>query len=105
MSYVPELVVHHHPPPSPGGRPERREIGIRNTLWTTWLRRPAVPAARRTGRMLRRFPADRTTARGVARAMAGAPWVLRERRVSPPEVERMRRLLEEQQLSSRSRRY
>jgi GT2 family glycosyltransferase len=104
MSYLPELVVHHHPPPN-AGRPERREIGIRNTLWTTWLRRPAGPAAMRTARVLRHLPPDRVSVRGVARAVAGAPWVLRERQVSPPHVERMRRLLEEQQLSSRSRRY
>jgi hypothetical protein len=104
MSYVPELIAHHHPPPH-DGRPERREMGIRNTLWTAWLRRPARSAATRTVRQLRRSPADRYTARAVVRALAGAPWVLRERRVSPPHVERMRRMLEEQQLNSRARRY
>jgi N-acetylglucosaminyl-diphospho-decaprenol L-rhamnosyltransferase len=105
MSYVPEVVGHHHPPASTGGRPERREVGIRNTLWTTWLRRPAAVAARRTARDLRRFPRDRVTARGIGRAVAGAPWALRERQVSPPHVEAMRRMLDEQQLRSRSRRY
>jgi GT2 family glycosyltransferase len=104
MSYVPELIVHHHPPPH-DGRPERREIGIRNELWTAWLRRPAGPAARRTARVLRHAPRDRVTARGVARAVAGAPWVLRERQVSPPHIERLRRLLDDQQLHSRARRH
>jgi GT2 family glycosyltransferase len=104
MSYVPEVVAHHDPPPS-NGRPERRERGVRNTLWTTWLRRPAGPAVARTLKLLRRLPPDAVSARGVARALAGAPWVLRERRVSPPHVEAMRALLEEQQLTSTSRRY
>jgi N-acetylglucosaminyl-diphospho-decaprenol L-rhamnosyltransferase len=104
MSYVPEIVAHHDPPPN-NGRPERRETGIRNTLWVTWLRRPAGPAALRTARVLRRCPPDRHTARAVARAIAGLPWVLRERRPSPPHVEAMRRMLEHQQLNSRSRRY
>ena len=104
MSYVPEVVAHHDPPPH-RGRPERRELGIRNTLWTTWLRRPAHTAARRTVRNLRAFPNDRTTARGVGRAVAGLSWVLWERRVCPPHVEAMCRQLERQQLSSRSRRY
>lgn len=104
ISYLPEIVAHHDPPPH-DGRPERREQGIRNTLWTVWLRRPLRAAAARTVRQLRRCPADRYTARAVARAVAGLPWVLRERRVSPPHVEQMRRLLEEQQLSSRARRY
>jgi N-acetylglucosaminyl-diphospho-decaprenol L-rhamnosyltransferase len=106
LAYVPEIRGHHHPPPpAPGGRPLRRELGIRNTLWTTWLRRPAGAATRRTLRSLRRFPLDRVTARAIGRAVAGVPWVLRERQVSPPDVERMRRLLDVQQLRSTSRRY
>jgi GT2 family glycosyltransferase len=104
MSYVPEIVAHHDPPPH-NGRPDRLERGIRNTLWVTWLRRPAGPAAVHTARVLRRCPPDRHTARAVARALAGLPWVLRERRPSPPHVEEMRRLLEHQQLHSRARRY
>jgi N-acetylglucosaminyl-diphospho-decaprenol L-rhamnosyltransferase len=104
LSYVPEIVAHHCPPPN-AGRPERREVGIRNMLWTQWLRRPAGAAAARSLREMRRFPRDRTTLRGLARAAAGAPWVLRERRVSPPHVEAKRRLLERQQLASEVRRY
>jgi len=104
LSYVPEVVAHHHPPPH-DGRPGRREIGIRNTLWTTWLRRPVRAAATRTLRDIRRFPRDRTTARGLGRALAGVPWILRERSVCPPHVEEMLRMLEEQQLRSEARRY
>lgn len=105
LSYVPELEVQHDPPRVRGGRPERREIGVRNTLWTTWLRRPAWPAAVRTVRQVRRLPRDRTTARGLARAVAGLPEVLRRRHVSPPHVEAQRRLLDHQQLHSGARRY
>lgn len=104
LSYVPDVVAHHHPPPH-DGRPQRRERGIRNQLWTTWLRRPVGAALRRTLRDLRSFPVDRVTARAVAKALVGAPAVLRERRVSPPEVERLRRLLDDQQLASEARRY
>ena len=93
MSYVPEVVAHHHPPPN-DGRPERRERRLRNALWSTWLRRPPWTAATRTLHMLQQAPHDRYTARAVARAVSGLPWVLRERRVSPAHVEAMRRLLE-----------
>jgi GT2 family glycosyltransferase len=105
MSYVPDVVAHHDPPRTARPRSERRARLVRNTLWTTWLRRPARAAAWRTGRDLLRFPRDRVTARGVAEAVAATPWVLRERRVSPPHVEALRRLLDDQQLRSPSRDY
>ena len=73
----------------------RRQLGIRNTLWTAWLRRPATSALRHTGSLLRRVPPDRASAAAVAQAVAGLPWVLRERRVVPPQVEQGLRLLEE----------
>jgi GT2 family glycosyltransferase len=104
LSYVPEVVVHHHASVSRDAH-ERRATGIRNTLWTTWLRRPARPAFVRTVRLLRRLPRDRVTARGLGQGLAGAPWVLRERKVSPRHVEAGRRLLEDQQLNSKARRY
>jgi N-acetylglucosaminyl-diphospho-decaprenol L-rhamnosyltransferase len=93
LSYVPEIVARHDPPPN-DGRPGRREIGLRNHLWTTWLRRPLGPALARTVRELSRAPADRHTVRAALRALAGLPWIFRERRTSPPHVERMRRLLD-----------
>jgi N-acetylglucosaminyl-diphospho-decaprenol L-rhamnosyltransferase len=93
LSYVPEIVARHDPPPN-DGRPGRREIGLRNRLWTTWLRRPLRPAMARTVGELRRAPADRHTLRGGLRALAGLPWIVRERRPSPPHVERMRQLLD-----------
>jgi N-acetylglucosaminyl-diphospho-decaprenol L-rhamnosyltransferase len=104
LSYVPEIVVHHHASVNRDAH-ERRATGIRNTLWTTWLRRPVGPAFVRTVRLLRRLPRDRVTVRGLRQGLAGAPWVLRERKVSPHHVEVGRQLLEDQQLNSRARRY
>jgi N-acetylglucosaminyl-diphospho-decaprenol L-rhamnosyltransferase len=95
ISYLPEIVAFHDPPPT-HGRPRRREEGLRSRLIVTWLRSPAPQAAVRTLHELRRAPRDRHSARGVARAAAALPWVLRERAPSPPNVERMRRLLEQQ---------
>jgi GT2 family glycosyltransferase len=103
MSYVPDVVAHHCPPPSHGPRRERRERTLRNALWQPWLRRPPRAAAWRTARELRRVPVDAVGVRAVVRALAGSPWVLRSRRPSPPHVEAMRRLLDEQQLRSASR--
>lgn len=104
MSYVPELRVRHYASQArdPHGR---RALGIRNALWFTWLRRPAPSALRRTAMMLRRVPRDRVTARALAAALRGLPWVLRERRVVPDHVERRLALLDRPQMSSRARRY
>jgi len=93
IRYVPELVVHHAPSP-------RRDVqvrnwyAVRNALWAAWLRRPWPGALRRTSAIARTMFHDRGVRKGLAAALAGLPWVLRERRVVPPEVERRIRLLE-----------
>jgi GT2 family glycosyltransferase len=66
LVYVDELVVHHHPQTGGGARPGRLRRQVRNDLWSAWLRR----------------------------SLAGAPWVLHERRVVPPAVEAALRSVE-----------
>jgi GT2 family glycosyltransferase len=104
LCYLPEAVVHH----APSGQRDpryRRKLGIRNTLWFTWLRRPLPAAARRTAELARTVPRDRTSAAAFAAALAGLPWVLRERRPLPAHVESMIRLLDEPRRTSQARRY
>ena len=93
MSYVPDVVAHHHPP---GGRerPERALRTARNALWTAWLRRPPRAAARRTAEELAAIPRGRDAVRTAAAALAGLPWLARERDVLPPHVEAGLRRLE-----------
>ncbi|GAA3794537.1 glycosyltransferase [Sphaerisporangium flaviroseum] len=100
-----EGVVVHHAASKIRDRRQRRWLGIRNTLWTAWLRRPAADALRRTVAVLRSVPKDRASVSAVAAAVAGLPWVLRERRVVPVAVGRGLRLLEEPQRTSVARRY
>ncbi|WP_026453430.1 glycosyltransferase family 2 protein, partial [Saccharomonospora iraqiensis] len=45
MCFDDGIVVHHAPSAARDPR-RRRRLGIRNTLWTLWLRRPAATAAR-----------------------------------------------------------
>jgi GT2 family glycosyltransferase len=93
LAYVDAVVAHHHPA-SGGVRPGRRAAMLRNEVWSTWLRRPAGAAVRRTAGLLARSGPRAHTAAGLAQAARGAAWVARERRVVPAGVERGLRALE-----------
>ncbi|MFI9469591.1 glycosyltransferase family 2 protein [Streptomyces sp. NPDC052492] len=104
LTYADHLTVHHHASEARDATLRRRH-GIRNTLWFTWLRRPVGPALRRTLNLARTVPRDTTSLLAFTEAAAALPWVLRERRVLPHEVESRLRLLEPTQRTSRARRY
>lgn len=93
LRYVPELVVHHHPSPNRDAASRRWHL-LRNALWSAWLRRPLRSALRETVRLIRTSPHDRTALLGFSHALAGLPWVLRQRRVVPPWVEHQLSLLD-----------
>ncbi|TDD36088.1 glycosyltransferase [Actinomadura sp. KC06] len=104
LCFAEDVVVHHAP--SRIREPHlRRRHGIRNTLWSTWLRRPLPAAVRRTAGLLRTLPRDRVTAGALAEAAAGLAWVARERRPLPPHAEDRLRRLDASQRRSRARRY
>ncbi|MGY1622771.1 glycosyltransferase family 2 protein [Geodermatophilus sp. SYSU D00965] len=104
LCYLPELTVHHQASTARDPHKRRRD-GIRNTLWTTWLRRPLRPALRRTAHLLRTVPRDGLSVLGVLDAVRGLPWVLRERRVLPAHAEARFAALEHAQRTSTARRY
>lgn len=104
LCYLPTAAIHHEPS---GQRDPatRRRLGIRNTLWFTWLRRPAGAALRRTAELAATVPRDRVSAAAFAAAVAGLPWVLRERRPLAPQTESVMRLMDAPRRASRARRY
>jgi glycosyltransferase involved in cell wall biosynthesis len=105
MCWAHDVVVEHAPSKLREPRRRRRQLGICNTLWTAWLRRPIPGALRHTVSVVRSLPRDRARLGAIAEALGGLRWVLRERRVVPPEVELGLRLLEEPQRHSVARRY
>lgn len=104
LAYLPEAVIHHAASTARDST-ERRVVGLRNTLWFTWLRRPARAALRRTGYLLATVPRDRPTVRAFVYAVQGLPWVLRQRRPVAPAVEARLAALERAQRQGTSRRY
>lgn len=92
LRYVPEILVHHWPS-SLRNVPRRRWHEIRNNIWFAWRWRPFRKALRETRSALRSADAA-VTARALAAALSGMPWVLRERRMLPDSIERGLRQLE-----------
>jgi GT2 family glycosyltransferase len=92
LAYVEEVVAHHHPSPSrdPSGR---RRIQVRNALWSAWLRRPLGGAARQTAHLAALAMHQPGAWSGILLALAGLPWVLRERRPVHRELEAALRTL------------
>ncbi|WP_228974578.1 glycosyltransferase family 2 protein [Streptomyces sp. DH12] len=104
LVYARDVTVHHAPSLARDST-LRRVHGLRNTLWFCWLRRPAGAALRRTLFLARTVPRDLPSLRAFGLAVAGLPWVLRERRVVPPEVEARLEALTSAQRHSTARRY
>jgi GT2 family glycosyltransferase len=104
MTWAADVAVYHAASQARDPR-QRRILGIRNTLWTAWLRRPAGGALRRTVAVLRAIPKDTASGTALIKASAGLPWIVRERRVIPAQVEAWLRLLEAPQRDSPARRY
>jgi GT2 family glycosyltransferase len=90
LAYVDGVVAHHEPESGPRSWQGTHEL--RNRLWSMWLRRPLARAARRT--MALAVDGNGHGVPALVAAMRGLPWVLRERRVIPDDVERGLRLLE-----------
>ncbi|GGS98376.1 glycosyltransferase family 2 protein [Streptomyces chromofuscus] len=104
LCYAPELTIHHAASPLRDST-ARRVLGLRNTLWFTWLRRPWRSALRRTGHLLRTVPRDRASVRAFALAAAGLPWVLKQRDPVPADLEARLMALERARRHSPARRY
>ena len=92
LAYVEEVVAHHHPSPSrdPSGR---RRVQVRNALWSAWLRRPLGGAVRQTAHLAALAIHQPGAWSGLLLALLGLPWVLRERRPVPRELEAALRTL------------
>ena len=104
LCYLEDLTVHHQASRLRDAH-ARRRVGVRNTLWFTWLRRPLGPALRRTVHLARTVPRDRISALAALDALRGVPWLLAERRTRPPAIELRLGVLDETQRRSRARRY
>jgi GT2 family glycosyltransferase len=94
LAYVDAVVAHHHPATARRDPVARRRREVRNRLWVHWLRRPLPAATRRTLGALATAPSLDAAAGGLVAALAGLPWVVRERRPVDRDLDRRLRLLD-----------
>jgi GT2 family glycosyltransferase len=99
MRYVPEVVMHHEP--SVANAPHLRAYGLRNTLWNCWLHRRLGSALYYTWQVVADHPKTADWRRGLAAALRGAPWVLRERDPMDPELDAQLGVLDRQRFADR----
>ena len=91
VRFDPQLRIHHQASTSRDhGWRQRR--AVRNGLWTLWLRRPAGTALERSWRLLRDATPPAALG-GLADAVLGGAWVVREREVVPAWLEEQLRRL------------
>jgi N-acetylglucosaminyl-diphospho-decaprenol L-rhamnosyltransferase len=94
-AYADDVAAHHHPS-AVRDVGARRAREVRNALWTVWLRRRPTGVLRRTGGLLAHGARDRDARAGMRHALAGAPWVLRERAAVGASVEQALSRLEQE---------
>lgn len=87
MAYAPSVCIHHHPS-ALRDVSRRRRMLLRNGLWCAWLRRPLAGAWTETLSLMKEAWRDPNAGLGAVEALSALPWVLRNRHVVPPHVER-----------------
>lgn len=87
LAYFKEILAFHDPSPI-RDITRRKQMAVRNHLWSVWLRRSLSSIGSETTPLLKKAVTDRDVRKGVIEACAGLPWVLKERKPLSSELER-----------------
>jgi GT2 family glycosyltransferase len=85
--YCDDLIVRHYPSPLNRDNDTRRRLTIRNRLWTTLLRRSTSSALQALIEHVKLACGDRIARAALREAIGALPWILRERKPIPLELE------------------
>jgi GT2 family glycosyltransferase len=86
--YCDDLVIRHRPSRENRNPDARRRLMLRNRLWTALLRYSAGNAWRTLLRYAHAAARDRVARAALLDAMKGLPWIVRERRPIPQDLEK-----------------
>lgn len=96
ITYDRQMVAYHYPSAS-RDIGERQRFGLRNKIWTAWLRRPFSSAMSVTWDQFKRVFQNKHRLAGFVDAMMGMPKILRNRQVVRESIEENYKLLELQE--------
>lgn len=80
IRYSDELTIEQEGAEEAAQALKNRTTTLRNQLWIAWMRHSSAAAWRSTVNVVARCPRDGVARRAFVRALAGIPWVVRERR-------------------------
>lgn len=86
LAYMPDILAFHSPSPI-RDKTRRKQLAVRNHLWSVWLRRPLNSVLDETSPFLKKALTDCDVRQGVLEALAGLSWVLKERKPVSPDLE------------------
>jgi GT2 family glycosyltransferase len=86
--YCDDLHIRHRPSPLNRDPQNRRRLVLRNRLWTVLLRCSVPTALETLARHVRIARHDPIARQALREALAALPWILRERRPMPAQLER-----------------
>lgn len=86
LAYMQDILAYHYPSPL-RNRTRRRQLAVRNHLWSVWLRRPRGSLLAETAPLFTRAVTDGTVRQGVLEALRGLPWIVRERKPVSADLE------------------
>ena len=86
LAYCDDIIAFHNPSPI-RNKTRRKQLAVRNHLWSVWLRRPRRSVYSETTPLLQKAITDRNVRKGVLEAFVGLPWIIKERKPLSAELE------------------
>ncbi|GLV53901.1 glycosyl transferase [Dictyobacter sp. S3.2.2.5] len=86
LAYFPDILAHHFPAPQ-RNKARRKQLVVRNHLWSVWLRRSLSGVFAETSPLLQQAVANRDVRKGIMEACTGLPWIIKERKPLNAELE------------------
>lgn len=86
LAYFQDILAFHYPS-SLRNKARRKQLAVRNHLWSVWLRRSRSGILAETSSLLPKAATNGSVRKGMIEACRGLPWILKERKPLSPALE------------------